>query len=127
MSTMISIRNLTKRFSSFLAVDNIDLDVSSGEIFSFLGVNGAGKTTTLKMLAGVLEPTSGSISIGGFDLSRDPAEAKRLTGYIPDRAYIYPGLTGREYLYFTCELYGLKGSAADERIDSLLKKFMLFD
>ena len=127
MKTMVSIRNLSKRYGNFLAVDNLNLEVKAGEIFSFLGVNGAGKTTTLKMLSGVLEPTTGSISIAGFDLKEESREAKKVTGYIPDRAYLYPGLTGREYLYFTAELYGLRGTTVDKRIDELLEKYMLLN
>ena len=124
---MVSIQNLSKSYGKFLAVDNLNLEVSAGEIFSFLGVNGAGKTTTLKMLSGVLEPSAGRISIAGFDLRSNPQDAKRVTGYIPDRAYLYPGLTGREYLYFTAELYGLRGTSVDKKVDSLLEKYMLLD
>ena len=127
MESIISIRNLSKRFGSFLAVDDLNLEVEKGEIFSFLGVNGAGKTTTLKMLAGILEPSAGTIEIAGFDLRKDPLEVKRRTGYIPDRPYLYPGLTGREFLYFTCELYGISGKMADKRIDRLLQQYLLLD
>lgn len=123
---MIEIRDLTKRFGTFTAVDGISLEVSEGEIFSFLGVNGAGKTTTLRMLTGVLKPTSGRIVIGGFDLAADALQAKRITGYIPDRPHLYPGLTGREYLYFIAQLYGVEDSAAEQRIDELLSQFKLY-
>lgn len=127
MSSIVSLKNVTKQFGSFLAVDRLNLEIEAGTIFSFLGVNGAGKTTTLKMLAGVLEPTSGSLSVGGYNLAKNGVEAKRLIGYIPDRAYLYPGLTGREYLYFRAELYGLRGSSVDAEIDALLSKYMLLD
>lgn len=122
---MIEINNLTKKYGSLTAVNNITLSVDKGEICSFLGVNGAGKTTTLRMLAGILRPTSGRIHIGGHDLAEQPLAAKKITGYIPDRPYLYPGLTGREYLYFVGELYELSGSAADQRIDHLLDTYGL--
>jgi ABC-2 type transport system ATP-binding protein len=102
---MITLKNLSKRYGSFTAVNNISLEVPPGGIFAFLGVNGAGKTTTIKMITGILRPTSGSIFIGGFDLVREPLEAKSIVGYIPDRPNIYPKLTGREFLYFVCDLY----------------------
>ncbi len=127
MENMVVIRNLSKVYGKFVAVGGIDLEVKPGEIFSFLGVNGAGKTTTLKMLAGVLQPTSGKIEIAGYNLGNQPLQAKKVTGYIPDRAHLYPGLTGREYLYFACELYGVDSSDAESRIDMLLEKFRLRD
>ncbi|MCB0324583.1 MAG: ABC transporter ATP-binding protein, partial [Bdellovibrionales bacterium] len=92
---------------------------------SFLGVNGAGKTTTLRMLCGILKPNSGGIWIAGYNLADEPLRAKRATGYIPDRPHVYAGLTGREYLYFVCELYGIKAAAADHRIDELLDEYWL--
>lgn len=122
---MIEMENLTKRFGSVTAVDDITLSVNRGEICSFLGVNGAGKTTTLRMLAGILRPTAGRIRIGEYDLAEQPLKAKQITGYIPDRPYLYPGLTGREYLYFASELYRLSHSSADQRIDALLDAYAL--
>ena len=124
---MIEISGLSKKFGSFTAVDNISLSIGEGEIFSFLGVNGAGKTTTLRMLAGILKPTSGEITIGGFSMRSQPLEAKRITGYIPDRPHIYPGLTGREYLYFVAELYDLFAESCDQRISWLLREYSLID
>lgn len=122
---MIEIQDLTKRYGSFTAVDGISLYVEAGEIFSFLGVNGAGKTTTLRMLSGILKPTSGSIRISGFNLADESLKAKAVTGYIPDRPHVYSGLTGREYLYFVAELYGIKAKKADDRIDELLHDYWL--
>ena len=92
---MISLRQLTKRYGGFTAVDAIDLEVPRGELFGFLGPNGAGKTTTLRMIAGILKPTAGAISIAGFDLAADPIGAKMRLGFIPDRPFIYEKLTGR--------------------------------
>lgn len=127
MNTLLTLEHVSKHYGDFRAVDDLSLTVSSGEIFSFLGMNGAGKTTTIKMMAGVLEPSSGSISIAGFNLAQEPQKAKQVTGYIPDRAYLYPGLTGREYLYFTAELYGFVGSQLDRKIDELLDQYLLVD
>src|SRR5262245_13143802 len=102
---MIEISNLVKRYGNFTAVNDLTLSIKSGEIFGFLGVNGAGKTTTIKMMVGVLKATSGSISIGGFNTESESLQAKSITGYIPDRPYIYPKLTGREFLHFIADLY----------------------
>ena len=122
---MIEISGLTKSYGKLKAVDDISLSVRSGEIFSFLGVNGAGKTTTLKMLAGILEPSSGSISIGGFDVQRDRQEARRINRLYPRQTIRLFGLTGREYLYFVAELYGLRSSEVEQRIDELLSHYQL--
>lgn len=124
---MIEIENLTKTFGTFTAVNDISLKVKEGEICSFLGVNGAGKTTTLRMLAGTLKPTNGTIQIAGFNLGQDPLSAKLHTGYIPDRPYLYPGLTARELLYFTAELYAISPRRAEDKIDELLDAYALND
>ncbi len=124
---MIELHNVTKRYGSFCAVNNISLSVRPGEIFGFLGVNGAGKTTTLKMLAGILKPTAGRLLIGGFDVIAEPEKAKMITGYIPDRPHLYNKLTGREFLYFVSELYRLDIDDADERIDMLLNDYRLVE
>jgi ABC-2 type transport system ATP-binding protein len=99
--------------------------VHKGEIFGFLGVNGAGKTTTLKMLAGILAPTRGTIRMGGFDLYRYPIQAKALIGYVPDRPYLYPKFTPRELLLFIGQLYNVPGSEAASRGQALLKEYDL--
>src|SRR5260221_11190044 len=91
---MINLRSLTKRYGTFTAVDSIDLEVPRGQLFGFLGPNGAGKTTTLRMIAGILKPTAGSISIAGVDLATDPIGAKMRLGCIPDRPFIYEKLPG---------------------------------
>ena len=104
-SPVLSLDHLSKHFGSFTAVDDVSLNVCSGEIYGFLGPNGAGKTTTIKMLAGLLLPSSGKVTICGHDLDRAPQEAKRLTGYIPDRPFLYEKLTGDEYLRFIASLY----------------------
>ena len=122
---MIRLTNLTKRYGSFTAVDGIDLEVPSGELFGFLGPNGAGKTTTLRMIAGILKPTSGMVEIGGDDLERKPRKAKTRMGFIPDRPYVYDKLTGAEFLRFVAALYGQEGPAIERRMDELLKLFDL--
>ena len=122
---MIRITNLTKRFGGFAAVNDISLEVKKGEIFAFLGTNGAGKTTTIRMMTGVLLPTSGTVEIGGHDIQRNPIEAKMLMGVIPDRPYIYGKLTGREFLTFMADLYLVERAVAAKRIDELLSIFGL--
>ena len=102
---MIELRNVTKKFGSFTAVDNISLVVPAGEFFGFLGPNGAGKTTTIKMMAGLFAPTSGQILMNGYDVVKNPIEAKSFTSYVPDQPFLYDKLTGREFLYFIGGLY----------------------
>lgn len=124
---MIELTNVSKLYGDFTAVRDISLTVREGEIFGFLGVNGAGKTTTIRMLTGILLPSSGSITIGGYNLSDEPVQAKAITGYVPDRPYLYGKLTGREFLYFCADLYSVPGPIADERIDQLLAEYNLVD
>ncbi len=122
---MIRLTNLTKRYGSFTAVDGIDLQVPAGELFGFLGPNGAGKTTTLRMIAGILKPTSGVVQIGGDDLERKPRKAKTRMGFIPDRPFVYDKLTGAEFLRFVAALYGQEGPVIERRMDELLRLFDL--
>jgi ABC-2 type transport system ATP-binding protein len=124
---MIRIKNLTKKFGTLTAVNDLSLEVSPGEIFGFLGPNGAGKTTTLKIMAGVLVPTGGDVEILGFSLLREPSQAKALTGYIPDRPFLYDKLTGLEFLHFIGGLYGLLPSETDREIEERLNLFDLWD
>jgi ABC-2 type transport system ATP-binding protein len=122
---LIQLVQLTKRYGKFTAVDGIDLEVRSGELFGFLGPNGAGKTTTFRMIAGILQPTSGTVEIGGIDIIRRPLEAKKRLGFIPDRPFVYDKLTGGEFLRFAAALYGQQGPAIERRIDELLELFEL--
>ena len=94
---MIELINLTKKFASLTAVDNLNLKIATGETFGFLGPNGAGKTTTIKMMVGLLKPTVGTIIIGGRDISKDPLEVKKIIGYIPDRSFLYEKLTAQNF------------------------------
>jgi len=106
-----------------MAVNNISLSVAQGEIFGFLGPNGAGKTTTIKMMAGLLQPTAGSILINGNDIQKEPLKAKSITGFIPDRPFLYEKLTAVEFMRFVAELYGMHDF--DGRIHDLLDLFGL--
>ncbi len=124
---MIRTERLTKAFGGKVAVDALDLEVHRGEFFCFLGPNGAGKTTTIKLLAGLLHPTSGRACIGGFDVARQPVEAKRLLGYVPDQPFLYERLTGRELLRLVAGLYRLDGAGLDARIGDLLATFDVAD
>ena len=102
---MIRLTDLTKRYGSFTAVNGIALEVPKGELFGFLGPNGAGKTTTLRMIAGILQPTAGTIEVAGHDIQKDPVAAKARVGFIPDRPYVYEKLTGAEFMRFVAGLY----------------------
>jgi ABC-2 type transport system ATP-binding protein len=124
---MIELKALTKRYGSFTAVNALNLEVPKGELFGFLGPNGAGKTTTLRMIAGILLPTAGSVRIGGVDIARDPIAAKRILGFIPDRPFIYEKLTGAEFLRFVGGLYDQNGRDIDRRGRELLTLFDLDD
>src|SRR5471032_1164024 len=122
---MISLRKLTKRYGSFTAVDAIDLEVPRGELFGFLGPNGAGKMTTLRMIAGILKPTAGAISIAGVDIAADPIGAKMKLGFIPDRPFIYEKLTGSEFLRFVAGLFDQEGAEVEHRARELMALFDL--
>jgi ABC-2 type transport system ATP-binding protein len=122
---MIKLTNLTKRYGSFTAVNAIDLQVPRGELFGFLGPNGAGKTTTLRMIAGILRPSGGTVHIGGVDISAEPIAAKSKLGYIPDRPFIYEKLTGVEFLRFVAGLYNQEGPQIEHRARELLALFDL--
>ena len=122
---MLRIQNLVKSYHDLKAVRGVDLEVPKGELFGFLGPNGAGKTTTIKMIVGLLKPTSGNITIGGFDIGRQSIEAKSILGYIPDRPFIYEKLTGREYLGFIADLYDMDAADVAERVQKYLDFFDL--
>jgi ABC-2 type transport system ATP-binding protein len=124
---MIELKALTKRYGAFTAVDAIDLTVPTGELFGFLGPNGAGKTTTLRMIAGILQPSSGTVRIAGIDLAKDPIAAKTKLGFIPDRPFIYEKLTGAEFLRFVAGLYEQSGDVVERRMTELLALFDLLE
>jgi len=122
---VIKIDNLTKAFGPFKAVDGLCLDVGPGEIFGFLGPNGAGKTTTVKILSGIMKPTSGRVLLGGHDMAASPLEAKRELAYIPDEPFVYPKLTGHEFLRFIGDVYSVPQEEQERRIPELLELFEL--
>ena len=122
---MIRLTNLTKRYGTFTAVDAIDLEVPRGQLFGFLGPNGAGKTTTLRMIAGILRPTGGTVEIGGVDIAKNPIAAKMKLGFIPDRPFIYEKLTGAEFLRFVAGLYDQEGPDVEHRARELMALFDL--
>jgi ABC-2 type transport system ATP-binding protein len=124
---MLRLEGVVKRYGGFTAVAGLDLSVRRGEIFGFLGPNGAGKTTTIRMVAGVLQPTSGRILVGGNDLRTEAEPAKRRLGYVPDRPFLYEKLSGGEFLRFVAGLWGRDGRATEERADRLLELFSLRD
>lgn len=125
---IIELRNLTKQYRGLRAVDQVNLSVREGVIFGFLGPNGAGKTTTIKMMAGILRPSSGKIIINGMDLEKEPSSVKKICGFIPDRPFLYEKLTGIEFLRFLEGLYGNNNSAStNARLTRLLEKFDLIN
>ena len=115
--TVISVRELTKRFGDFTAVDRISFDVREGEIFGFLGANGAGKTTAMRMLCGLSYPTSGSGTVDGFDIMRDGEKIKRRIGYMSQRFSLYDDLTVRENIRLYGGIYGLGRRQTQERME----------
>ena len=122
---LIEARNLAKRYGDKVAVNDISFDVYGGEVFGFLGPNGAGKTTTLKMIVGLLQPTSGTVKVAGYDVQTQPRLAKASCGYVPDTPNLYAKLTGRELLRFVGDLYDLDRTQAARRMDELLRMFDL--
>ena len=120
---MLEISGLTKRYGRNLAVDNLSLTVEPGEVLALLGPNGAGKTTTIRCSVGLAAPTSGSVRIGGVDIARDAQEAKRQLGFVPDRAWFYPKVTGRELLRYIASVRQVTDPAP--RIEALLERFRL--
>ena len=122
---MVKLDRLSKWFGTQKVVDALTWEIPAGQIVGFLGPNGAGKTTTLKMLTGMIEPTSGSASICGFDLKRDTVEVKRHIGFVPESGAVFESLTGLEYLEMIAALYGIPQSAARERIRQFIAFFDL--
>ena len=105
---MIEILNCTKKYGDLVAVNDLSFSVKRSEIFGLLGPNGAGKSTTIKMMVGLLRPDSGSVKLGGYDISQDPVNAKKILAYVPEKGYIYEKLTAWEYLTFICGLYTME-------------------
>lgn len=123
--SVIEAEALTKRFGSFTAVDAISFDVKRGEIFGFLGANGAGKTTAMKMLSGLLSPTSGKAHVAGYDVFRQPDKIKESIGYMSQRFSLYDDLTVKENIRFYGGIYGLGRKEAIEKADRLIQRLGL--
>src|SRR5579864_9626159 len=127
-STAVDARRLVKRYGAVTAVDGVSFQVERGEIFGFLGANGAGKTTTLRMLCGLVTPTSGNALIDGFDVYAQPMEAKARLGYLDEEPFVHPHLTGPEFLDYVADLYRMpRGPERRQRMDRLLRLFELAD
>ena len=122
---MIEIDQVTKAYGNQIAVDNLSLRIAAGELFAFLGPNGAGKTTTIKLMCGLLFPTAGTIRIGGFDLQTQGDQARQLISYVPDQPFLYERLTGREFLQFIADMYGLPRDHGRQRIEAMIALFGL--
>jgi ABC-2 type transport system ATP-binding protein len=122
---MIELHEVTKRFGATVAVDRLSLRLEPGELFAFLGPNGAGKTTTIKMICGLLFPSAGTVRINGFDLQRDGDQARQLLSYVPDQPYLYEKLTGREFLQFIADMYGMPRDHGRRRIGEMIDTFGL--
>jgi ABC-2 type transport system ATP-binding protein len=123
MLDMIEIVGLTKKYGELIAVNELNLSIAEGKLFGFLGPNGAGKTTTIRIMTGLIKATSGSVKIAGYDIEKQPIQAKRCFGYVPDKAYIYEKLTAFEYLQFIINVYGIKNN--DNLINNKLEEFGL--
>jgi ABC-2 type transport system ATP-binding protein len=123
----VHMEKLVKRFGDFTAVDNVTLDVMRGEIFGFLGPNGAGKSTTIRILCGLLPPTSGRALVGGFDVSAHPEEVKRRIGYMSQKFSLYDDLSVKENIEFFANVYGVPAEKFPERLDFVLKMADLED
>lgn len=124
---MLELKNLTKKFGDFTAVNSINLNIGKGDLYGFLGPNGAGKTTTIKMIAGLYSLNGGSIKLNDIDVINDPLKAKMKIGYIPDNPFLYDKLTGREFLYFSGGLFNLPKSFLKNKIDELVELLKIKD
>jgi ABC-2 type transport system ATP-binding protein len=124
---MIEFEQVTRTYGQKVAVNGLDLRIERGELFAFLGPNGAGKTTTIKMLVGLLRPTSGRIRVCGHDIVNETREASRQLGYVPDEPYLYDKLSGREFLQFIVDMYGMEKSIGSERMQREIDNFRLAD
>ncbi len=122
---MLEARGLTRDYGTFRAVDHLDLAVDRGELFGFLGTNGAGKTTTVKMMVGLLRPTEGTVRVDGVDVAQNPAQVKRMVGYVAEEPQLYDKLTVREFLCFCGELYGLGAGESRRRAEEWMEFIQL--
>jgi ABC-2 type transport system ATP-binding protein len=121
----VELKGVTKRYNEIVAVNNMNLNINTGEIFALLGPNGSGKSTTLKMLLGLVQPDAGEISVLGLDVQKDPIAVKRQVGYVPESPMVYEFLTGIEYLDFIADIYGVPTAEKQQRINEYLKALQL--
>ncbi len=124
---MIEFKNVTKRYGTKMAVRDLTLSIPDGELFAFLGPNGAGKTTSIKLMCGLLFPTEGTVTVGGFDLQTHGQQARQLMSYVPDQPFLYEKLTGREFLEFIADLYGMSRADGQRRMAEVIELFSLQD
>jgi len=124
---MLEVRHLTKKYGSFTAVRDLSLSVPAGELFGLLGPNGAGKSTVMKIVAGLLRPTAGTVRVGGYDVVQQPTEAKALIGYLPEVPFLYERLTGQEFLRFIADLFDVPADQATQHARELIALFELQD
>ncbi len=124
---MIHFHHVTRQFGTKVAVNDLYLSIGRGEIFAFLGPNGAGKTTSIKMLVGLLNPSSGTITVNGTDIVKDPRAAKASLGYVPDQPELYDKLTGREFLQFVADLRGMPPQVRFRAIDTMINLFRMHE
>ena len=122
---LIEVKSLDKKFGTIHAVKNLSFSVKKGEVLGFLGPNGAGKSTTMKMIAGFLEPTSGTVSVCGHDVLEDPLAVKEKIGYLPEGAPSYGEMTVKNFLDFIAVIRGLKDKEKQNRVDEIIKKINL--
>src|SRR5688500_2891099 len=122
---MIKLDHVTKSYGTWTAVTDLDLEIGAGELFAFLGPNGAGKTTTIKMMCGLLFPISGRVLLAGFDGVKRPGRARPLLSYVPDQPYLYEKLTGREFLQFVADMYGLSRDHGQARLAEVIRQLEL--
>ncbi len=118
---MIEVKKLVRKFGAFTAVNNVSFDVDKGEVLGFLGPNGAGKTTTMRIITGYIEPSSGTVRVGGHDIAKDAESAKSLIGYLPENAPLYRDMDVSGFLRFAAAIRGLKGRVATEAIDRVIE------
>lgn len=124
---MIQVENITKKYGSFTAVNDISFEIEEGEIVGFLGPNGAGKSTTMNMITGFIEPTSGKIIVDGYNISKKPKKAKRQIGYMPEGVPLYTDLTVKEFVTYMAELKGVPKKERKEKVEKALEDTGLID
>jgi ABC-2 type transport system ATP-binding protein len=122
---MIKLEHVSKAYGPKVAVQDLSLEIGAGELFAFLGPNGAGKTTTIKMMVGLLFPSSGRVLIGGHDIRTDGERARQLLSYVPDQPFLYEKLTGREFLQFIADMYSMRPEESRQRITQVIEQFDL--